>query len=135
MSAGYSGTPLAKKLSVKPNMAILALDLPPDVRRLIEGGVTGISWFAQANEVEAALIFVTRLTELSKSLTQVRRALRPAGFIWVCWPKKASGFPTDVTENRIRELALSVKLVDVKVCAVTEVWSGLKLVIRVKDRG
>lgn len=87
MSAGYSGTSLVKKLSLKPNMAILALDLPPDVRRLIEAGVTGISWFANANEVEAALIFVTRLAELSKSLTQVRRALRPAGFIWVCWPK------------------------------------------------
>ena len=134
MSAGYSGTPLYKKLGLKPNVPVLALGLPPDVQQLIEANLKGISWLAQTDEVEVALIFAARLAELKKSLVEVRKALRPDGVVWVSWPKKASGVPTDLTEDRIRELALSLKLVDVKVCAVTEVWSGLKLVIRIKDR-
>lgn len=134
MSTGYSGTPLHKKLGLKPNMSVLTHNLPRDVRQLVEAGVTGLTWKPQSREVEVAWLFSTTLADLKKSLSGVRQLLRPTGFIWVSWPKKASGVPTDITEDRVRELALSLKLVDVKVCAVTEVWSGLKLVIRVKDR-
>jgi hypothetical protein len=134
LSAGYSGTPLYKKLGLRPDLPVWAPNLPPDVRQLLEAQVPGIRWLAQAKQVDGALLFATHLSELRKAANQVRKPLMPAGFIWVCWPKKASGVPTDVTEDRIRELALSIKLVDVKVCAVTEIWSGLKLVIRLKDR-
>jgi len=134
MSAGYSATPLYKKLGLRPGMKVLAVGMPPDVREVIESGVSGVVWVTQSTGFEAAQVFATRLRDLKTQLLRARKALPPTGFIWVSWPKKSSGVATDISEDRIRELAFSLKLVDIKVCAVTETWSGLKLVIRIKDR-
>ena len=108
--------------------------MPPDVREVIESGVNGVVWVTQSTEFEAAHLFATRLLDLKKQLLSARKALPSTGFIWVSWPKKSSAVSTDITEDRIRELAFPLKLVDIKVCAVTEIWSGLKLMIRIKDR-
>ena len=134
MSAGYSGTPLYKKLGLRPGMRVLAVGMPPDVQEVIESGVKGVVWVAQSTEFEAAHLFATRLSDLTRLLARARKTLPPTGFIWISWPKKSSAVATDITEDRIRELAFAFKLVDIKVCAVSEIWSGLKLVIRIKDR-
>jgi len=105
-----------------------------DVRELIESGAGDIRWSSREIDVSAAHVFATRSSDLRKHLRRLRDSLQPAGFVWVSWPKRASGVPTDISENLIRDIALPLKLVDIKVCAVTEVWSGLKLVIPVKDR-
>jgi len=115
-------------------MQVFAVGMPAQVRELIEAGADGVQWTSKAVDVGAAHLFATRRAELAKHLRRVRAVLQPTGFIWVSWPKRASGVATDLTESSVRELALSLKLVDVKVCAVTQVWSGLKLVIRIKDR-
>ncbi len=133
-SAGYSGTPLYKKLGYRDGMSIVAVGMPADVRELIESGAGDIRWSSREIDVSAAHVFATRSSDLRKHLRRLRDSLQPAGFIWVSWPKRASGVPTDISENLIRDIALPLKLVDIKVCAVTEVWSGLKLVIPVKDR-
>src|SRR5579859_7224472 len=133
-ASGYSGTPLFKKLGYRAGMSVVAIGMPPEVRALIESGVEGIRWSARGSDIEAAHLFTTRLTELSKQLKSLKKALQPTGFVWVSWPKKTSGVPTEVGEHQIREIALPLGLVDIKVCAVSEVWSGLKLVIPVKDR-
>jgi Protein of unknown function (DUF3052) len=134
MSAGYSATPLYKKLGLRPGMKVLAVGMPPDVREAIESGVNGVVWVTQSTQFEAAHLFATRHRDLKKQLLSARKALPPRAFIWVSWPKKSSAVSTDITEDRIRELAFPLKLVDIKVCAVTEIWSGLKLMIRIKDR-
>jgi hypothetical protein len=133
-STGYSGTPLFKKLGYRDGMTVVAVGMPAEVRNLIEAGTGGIRWSSRGDDVAAGHIFATKSAALRNHLNRLRDSLRPAGFIWVSWPKRASGVPTDITENLIREIALPLKLVDIKVCAVTEVWSGLKLVIPVKDR-
>jgi hypothetical protein len=133
-SAGYSATPLYKKLGLRPGMKVLSIGMPPDVREMIEAGVNGVVWVARPIEFEAAHLFATRLLDLKKQLLRASKALPPTGFIWISWPKKSSAVSTDITEDRIRELAFALKLVDIKVCAVTEIWSGLKLMIRIKDR-
>jgi hypothetical protein len=133
-SNGYSGTPLFKKLGYREGMTVVAVDMPADVRELIEAGVGGIRCSSRVGDVAAAHVFATKSAALGKHLRRLRDSLQPAGFIWVSWPKRASGVPTDISENLIRDIALPLKLVDIKVCAVTEVWSGLKLVIPVKDR-
>ena len=135
MSAGYSGTPLYKKLGLRPGMKVLSVGMPRDVREVIESGVNGVVWVTQSTEFEAAHLFATRLLDLKKQLLSARKALPPRGFIWVSWPKKSSAVSTDITEDRIRELAFPLKLVDIKVCAVDATWSGLKLVIPRADRG
>ena len=134
MSAGYSGTPLYKKLSLKPGLRLLSVGMPAEVRREIEASGDGVVWVERSRPFDAAHIFAIRLAELRKGLTRVRKALPPAGFVWASWPKKSSGVDSDITEDEVREIAFALKLVDVKVCAVSDVWSGLKLVIRVKDR-
>lgn len=134
-TAGYSGTPLAKKLGFKSGMAVTVLDEPEDYRDWLvdlPDGVT-LSSGVQAPLV-AAHVFLKERAKLEAVLTQLRGMLAPTGFVWVSWPKKASRVPTDVTEDVIREVALPMGWVDVKVCAVSEVWSGLKLVIRKSER-
>jgi hypothetical protein len=133
-STGYSGTPLYKKLGYREGMIVVAIGMPADVQKLIESGAGDIRWSSRAVDVAAAHVFATKSADLSKHLERLRGSLQPAGFIWASWPKRASGVPTDISENLIRDIALPLKLVDIKVCAVTEVWSGLKLVIPVKDR-
>lgn len=130
-SPGYSGTALASKLGIKEGSRILPICAPKDYRELIAPLPAGVAFSARAGKsVDLVHLFVTRSSELRLQLVTLRKALRPDAAIWVSWPKKASRAPTDVTEDTIRELALPLGLVDVKVCAVTEVWSGLKLVLR-----
>lgn len=131
MTTGYSGTPLAKKLGLKPGMRAWFADMPDSVRAEIDPQAIGLSeQGAPSAGLEAAHIFLTRRADLERQVAALRQLLAPAGQLWVSWPKKASKVPTDVTEDTIREVALPIGLVDVKVCAVDAIWSGLKLVIR-----
>lgn len=129
--AGYSGTPLAKKLGLKPGATLALRHAPEDYRALI-GDIARQMTFA--NDVSTATdfvhLFVTRRADLERSLARYRVVLAPDSTVWVSWPKKAAKVATDVTEDVIRAVALPLGFVDVKVCAVTEVWSGLKLVVR-----
>ena len=137
MTAGYSGTPLAKKLSLKSGLRTWWEDMPDTVRGEIEadeGLVLDHLGRAEA-PIDAAHIFVTARADMEVRLARLRPLLAPSGFIWVSWPKKASKVPTDITEDGIREVILpDTDLVDVKVCAVDAVWSGLKLMIRKERR-
>lgn len=121
--AGYSGTPLAKKLGIKDDSVVLLMNAPKDYTLK---GVT----FAKKGPADIVHLFVTSLKELEKFLPQARKAIKIYGAIWVSWYKKAAKIPTDVTEGEIRNRALATDLVDVKVCAVDDKWSGLKLVVR-----
>jgi hypothetical protein len=134
VTAGYSGTPLAKKLGLKPGLRTWWDGMPDSVAAEI--GETGITLLAEPEApIEAAHIFVTAYTDMEAKLASLRPLLAPAGVIWVSWPKRASKVPTDITEDRIRNAMLaSTDLVDVKVCAVDAIWSGLKLVIRKASR-
>jgi hypothetical protein len=134
--AGYSGTPLAKKLGVKDGQQTWRHNMPATVAEEIESnGVSPVLLKAPKTGLEMAHIFVARRDELAQVLAKLRGLLDPAGTIWVSWPKKAAKVPTDITENVIRDEALPLGLVDIKVCAVDETWSGLKLVIRKAERG
>lgn len=134
MTAGYSGTPLAKKLGLKPGLRIWWDGMPASVAAEI--GETGILLLAAPEApIDAAHIFVTDRADMEAKLGALRPLLAPAGFIWVSWPKRASKVPADIREDRIRDAILpDTDLVDVKVCAVDAVWSGLKLVIRKERR-
>jgi hypothetical protein len=138
---GYSGTPLPKKLGLKPGQAVAFIGLPPDLDWLAEAEP-----FARADRFGTAAelgpeppydlihAFHTEASVLEPDLGCLRAAIVPNGAIWISWPKKAAKMQTDITEDVIRRMALAGGLVDVKVCAVSDVWSGLKLVIPVKDR-
>lgn len=128
MTAGYSGTPLAKKLSLKDGLRVRWEGMPDSVRAEIEGA--GLALEAAEARIDAAHVFVTRRAGLEEALGRLLPRLARDGFLWVSWPKKASKVPTDITEDVIRDVALPLGLVDVKVCAVDETWSGLKLAIR-----
>jgi hypothetical protein len=132
MTAGYSGTPLARKLSLKDGQRVWWDGMPDSVRGEIEAEGLALERLpAPQAPIDAAHIFVTDYAEMDSKLRALRPLLAPGGFIWVSWPKKASKVPTDVTEDRIREAILpSTDLVDVKVCAVDSTWSGLKLMVR-----
>jgi hypothetical protein len=133
--AGYSGTPLPKKLGIKEQFCVLLLDMPVDVKAELKAALASCSIAKDGREpLDFAMIFVNEAAGLKKKFSQVAKRLTPSGMIWVSWPKKASGVTTDLSENDVRHIGLQAGLVDVKVCAVNEVWSGLKFVIRVKDR-
>jgi hypothetical protein len=134
MPAGYSGTPLAKKLSLKSGLRAWFDGMPASVRAEI--GDQGLVQLASPEApIDAAHIFVTERIAMEAKLTSLLPLLAPTGFIWVSWPKKASKVPTDITEDTIRAVILpSTPLVDVKVCAVDDIWSGLKLMIRKEAR-
>jgi hypothetical protein len=130
MSSGYSGTPLAKKLSLKPGMRVWFDAMPDGVLAEIDMPDL-VQLTLPEPELDAVHIFVTQRADMEVKLAMLRPFLQPAGFIWVSWPKKASKVPTDITEDTIRAVILpSTDLVDVKVCAVNGVWSALKLMIR-----
>lgn len=134
--AGYSGTPLAKKLGLEAPLELLVEGAPREYAGWLGELPAGVALVSRAPKpLAAAHVFCTERAALAKRLAALRRELEPAGFVWVSWPKKASKAPTDVTEDAIRALALPLGFVDVKVCAVSDVWSGLKLVIRVSGRG
>jgi hypothetical protein len=136
MTAGYSGTPLAKKLSLKDGLRTWWEDMPDAVRDEIgREGLVLDRLAAPEPPIEAAHIFVTGHADMAARLVRLRALLAPAGFIWVSWPKQASGVATDITEDRIRDFILpGTDLVDVKVCAIDAIWSGLKLMIRKEKR-
>jgi hypothetical protein len=129
--AGYSGTPLAKKLGIKPGSSVFVDGAPMAYEQLVAPMPDGVSMQAAMDSSTDILhLFSTSRTKLAAALKRAVRHLRPDAALWVSWPKKASRVPTDITEDVIRELALPLGLVDIKVCAVDDVWSGLKLVVR-----
>jgi hypothetical protein len=128
---GYSGTPLARKLGFKPGMRALYVKAPADFDALLGALPAGVRVLARpAPGLDLALLFVTERATLERRLPGLQRKLASSGAIWVAWPKRASKVATDMTEDVVREVALPRGLVDVKVCAIDETWSGLKLVIR-----
>lgn len=135
MTTGYSGKPLVKKLGYKDGMRVWFDSMPDSVRaEIAEAGLALSEELVPTSGVQAAHLFVTDKIALGEKLEALRKVLDPAGFIWVSWPKKAAKVPTDITEDTIRAIILpNSDLVDVKVCAVDAIWSGLKLMIR-KDR-
>ncbi len=131
MSVGYSSTPLTKKLGLKPGMSIAMLGAPPQLPQLLGELPVGVKVQRRlTGPSDMVLIFVQRAGDLARDLPALKSAIAPDGMIWVAWPKRASKLPTDITEDVIREVVLPTGLVDVKVCAIDETWSGLKLVIR-----
>jgi hypothetical protein len=136
VTSAYSGTPLARKLSLKDGMRTHWDGVPSSVRAEIEQeGLHLIALDQPEAPIDAAHIFVTERSDMEEKIEKLRPMLSPSGFIWVSWPKKASGVDTDINEDRIRDFILpGTDLVDVKVCAIDEVWSGLKLMIRRERR-
>ena len=135
MAAGYSGTPLAKKLGVKDAQRTWRYRMPDTVADEIAGsGFSPKLLRVPERGLDMAHIFVTLRADLAKQLPGLRNVLAPDGMIWVSWPKKAAKVPTDITEDVVRAEALPLGLVDIKVCAVDDTWSGLKLVIRKSER-
>lgn len=130
--AGYSGTPLAKKLGIKPGAQVLKINAPKDYGDWIGALPDGARFVAKAPKTGSDIVhlFVTSAFELARDLQKARASIAQDGAIWVSWYKKSAKIPTDVTEDLIRARALETDLVDVKVCAVTDAWSGLKLVVR-----
>ena len=135
MTVGYSGTPLAKKLGLREGQRVALHGAPPGFRESLEPVPPGIRWQARLRaSLDCVVLFAPMAAALEPSLRQAAAALAPAGMLWVAWPKKASRVPTDLTEDRVRARGLGAGLVDVKVCAISEVWSGLKFVRRLEDR-
>ena len=133
--AGYSGTPLAKKLGIKPGTRLLAVNAPADYAALLDPLPENVAFLrADADELDVVHLFTKTRPELIKLIDRYMTKIKQEGAIWVSWPKKASGIATEVTEDTVREVALPLGLVDIKVCAVDETWSGLKLVIRKENR-
>jgi hypothetical protein len=129
--AGYSGTPLARKLGIKDAATVYLAGAPDGYPRMLEPLPAGVRFTRRlAASVDIAQLFTTDRAMLKRSLSAFRETLKPSAVVWVSWPKRASRVPTEVDENVVRELALPLGFVDVKVCAVDAVWSGLKLVIR-----
>lgn len=132
---GYSGTPLPQKLGIKAGMRVIAIGAPENYRKLL-GKLPDDVEFSNKPNVGTQFIhfFVTRRSDLEEQLPRLRKMLADNGTLWISWPKKAAGVATDVTEDVVRAVALPLGLVDVKVCAVDETWSGLKLMIRREQR-
>ena len=135
MSAGYSGTPLAKKLGIRDGHAVLTVNAPAGYERLLEPLAAGVTITDEAaTAVEMVHLFTNSRDELFSRLAELRHRIKQDGSIWVSWYKKAAKLPTEITEDTVREAAFPLGLVDIKVCAVDETWSGLKLVIRKENR-
>jgi hypothetical protein len=127
---GYSAKPLAAKLGVAEGATVTTIGAPPDYEQLLmpPAGVRLVRRLAPGARL--VHVFSTSRADLGAALARIRKSMAPDGAVWVSWPKKSSGVKTDITEDTIRELAFPLDLVDIKVCAVSEVWSGLKLMIR-----
>jgi hypothetical protein len=129
-TAGYSGTPLARKLGFKEGMRVVYVNAPDGFA--VEGIEAPAARLAKG--MDLVVFFTTARRELERRLDALRRAIEPDGMLWVAWPKRASGVATDMTENVVRDVALPTGLVDTKVCAIDETWSGLRLVVRREHR-
>jgi hypothetical protein len=135
--AGYSGTPLAKKLGIKADHFVALIEAPSGFEHLLSDLPQGVEIAANLKNhmpFDVVVYFTKSEKELAKQFQQIAKRLSPAGGLWIAWPKRTSGVPTDLSENRIREIGLATGLVDNKVCAIDETWSGLRFVIRLKDR-
>jgi len=133
--AGYSGTPLPNKLGIKENQRLALLNAPKDFLPELGDLPEGTSIVTRVTApLDLALLFVDRERVLQKQFAQLAKKLSPNGMIWIAWPKKSSGVPTDLIFDRVQRIGLDSGLVDVKICAINETWSGLKFVIRLKDR-
>jgi hypothetical protein len=130
---GYSGTPLPKKLGFKPGCRLALVDVAQDVREELADAIADAE-LVKKGPIDLVLLATKSAAELQKQFPIWKKQLAPNGALWISWPKKSSGVASDLDENKVRTLGLSIGLVDVKVCAVSEVWSGLKFVIRAKDR-
>src|SRR3954463_14584031 len=136
--AGYSGTPLAKKLGIKSGHRVAVVHEPYDFEAALgdlPDGVVVQNGLAGKTPLDIIVAFFVKRGDLTRQLAALRRRMAPACGLWIAWPKKASGVATDVAENVVREIALPTGLVDNKVCAIDETWSGLRLVIRLEHRG
>jgi hypothetical protein len=133
--AGYSGTPLPQKLGLKPGLTVVTINAPTNYQRLLGSIPEGVT-FSNRLKPNASFVhvFITNRSELEKRLSVLRETAADTGIVWVSWPKKSSGVPTDVTEDVVRAVALPLGFVDVKVCAIDETWSGLKLMVRIENR-
>jgi hypothetical protein len=132
---GYSGTPLPKKLGIKDGFSVCLFAAPSEVTTELKSALAGCKIARDGKaSLDFAMIFTKSKGELTREFKQVSKQLAPAGMLWVSWPKKSSGVTTDLNDNVVREIGLKAGLVDVKVCAVTDIWSGLKFVRRLKDR-
>ena len=135
MTAGYSATPLAQKLSLKGGMKAWFKGMPDSVRTEIDPEKLDLEELTSACDgIDAAHMFHTDQAAMAHDLKALRELIQPAGFVWVSWPKQASKVATDITEDTVRAAALPLGLVDVKVCAVDDTWSALKLMIRKSER-
>jgi hypothetical protein len=135
MPAGYSGTPLAKKLGFKPGLTVVAIAAPANYRSLLAPLPEGVKFASRVGKTtDIVHFFTTSKAELATKLEAWLKLLPATAAIWISWPKKASKVPTDITEDTVRAVALPMELVDIKVCAVDETWSGLKLVLRKERR-
>lgn len=135
MPAGYSGTPLAKKLGIKEAHRVVLLDEPKEFRSSLDDLPDGVTFAKKlGSPADVIVTFITERSVLEHHIDDAAADIFPAGAIWVAWPKKASKVPTDMTEDVVRELALPRNLVDNKVCAISEVWSGLRIVWRKEHR-
>lgn len=135
--AGYSGTPLPQKLGIKPGSRLCLVQAPAGFESILGSlppGVEPSTSMRGSSLFDVILFFTSNRAALTKQFATARSRLDLSGGLWIAWPKKASGVPTDLTENVIRDLALAAGLVDNKVCAIDDTWSGLRLVIRLKDR-
>jgi hypothetical protein len=135
--AGYSGTPLPRKLGIKPGSRLSVADAPDDFEATLgelPDGVEVARGLRSRGPFDVIVAFCRSSAQLDRTLAAARPRMAPACGLWIAWPKKASGVATDLTENVVRTAALEAGLVDNKVCAIDETWSGLRLVIRVKDR-
>jgi hypothetical protein len=133
--SGYSGTPLPRKLGIKEGARVALVDAPDNFEATLGALPDGVTVRTRARgPVDVIVFFTTSRAKLERRIETLRSALDLAGRLWVAWPKRASGVPTDVTEDVVREIAVGHRLVDNKVAALDETWSGLQLVIRLKDR-
>jgi hypothetical protein len=132
---GYSGTPLAKKLGIAEGSRVVAMRAPDNYSQMLAPIPSEVVFEAKVTQLtDIVHVFSYRKAQLKAELETLRNSINPSGVVWVSWPKKASGVLTDITDNTIRQLALPLGFVDIKVCAVSDVWSGLKLVLRKEHR-
>jgi hypothetical protein len=134
--AGYSKTPLASKLGIKKDHSVAVVNAPSGFKQTLGQLPEGVKFCedGRGSALDVMVFFTSSRAELSQRFVGLSGRLCPAGGLWIAWPKKASGMPTDLTEDRVREIGLAAGLVDNKVCAVDETWSGLRFVFRLKDR-
>lgn len=133
--AGYSGTPLAKKLGIKPGARVLAVRAPDDFPGLLDPLPEGARLLKRAGaELDVVVLFACSRSEVERRFAKLAAALAPAGSLWVAWPKKSSGVSTDLAFDVVQGIGLGAGLVDTKICAIDDTWSGLRFVIRVADR-